>query len=106
MSPILLIGWLLAIVLFFLGENTLHGIIAILSLTSYSALGNFAAFFEIGAAVRLDGNRKRICLLSFNILGFLVSLISVSRATFSQLLTLRNDNKLVWHKTERFRRSP
>lgn len=106
MSPVLLIGWMLAIMLFFLGENTLHGIIAILSLTSYSALGNFAAFFEIGAAVRLDGHRKRICLLSFNILGFLVSLISVSRATFSQLLTRRNDNKLVWHKTERFRRSP
>jgi cellulose synthase/poly-beta-1,6-N-acetylglucosamine synthase-like glycosyltransferase len=103
MSPILLLGWALAIVLFFLGVNTLHGIVAILCIASYGALGNFAAFFEIAAAVRLDGHRKRIRLLAFNIFGFLVSLLSVSRATLSQLLSLNRKRDLTWEKTERFR---
>ncbi len=67
-------------------------------------IGNLAAFFEIAAAVRLDGTRKRICLLPFLILGFAVSIFSVSRAAVSQIRILLTGAEFHWDKTERFRK--
>ena len=103
-SPLLVIGWLLAIALFFLGEHLMYGIIAILAVTSYGALGNFAAFFEIAAALRIDGRRQSVRLLSINIFNFLVSLISTSKATVGQMLPFVNSKKLHWQKTSRYRK--
>ena len=80
MAPLTLIGWILALGLFYEGVAPLHGVIALLSFTAYAATGNFAAFFEIAAAARLDDSRQRICLLPFLVLGFAVSIFSVSRA--------------------------
>src|SRR5215469_15638339 len=62
MAPVLLLGWVLAIVLFYLGAPVGGGI-AVLGLAAFTTLGNFAAFFEIAAAARLDGSRGRIQLL-------------------------------------------
>ena len=62
MAPVLLLGWLLAIVLFYLGAPV-GGSIAVLGLAAFTTLGNFAAFFDIAAAARLDGSRARIQLL-------------------------------------------
>ena len=104
MSLVIVLGWALAITLFFLGEHMMYGVIAILAVTSYGALGNFAAFFEIAAALRLDGRHQAISLLSINIFNFLVSLIATSRATFSPLLPGDVDRKSFWEKTERFHR--
>ncbi len=103
MSPLLIIGWLIAIALFYLGEHALHGLVAILAVASYNTLGNFAAFFEIAAAVRLDGHRHRIRLLPLVLVGFLVSLFSTGRAAVSQLRPRKRRRDIVWHKTERFR---
>src|ERR1700689_249224 len=105
MAPITLVGWVLALGVFYQGVAPLHGVIALLSLTAYAALGNLAAFFEIAAASRLDGTRKRICLLPFLILGFGVSIFSVSRAAFSQLSDLVTGAEFHWDKTERFRKA-
>jgi cellulose synthase/poly-beta-1,6-N-acetylglucosamine synthase-like glycosyltransferase len=102
MSPVLLLGWTLGMILWYLGEPT-SSLIIILAVTSYSALGNFAIFFEVTAAARLDGSRKRIRLLPFVFLGFLVSLITISRATLSQLVPRRRGKTILWHKTERER---
>jgi hypothetical protein len=99
MSPILLLGWILAITLWFLGEPR-SSLIIILLVTSYSTLGNFAIFFEVAASAHLDGSRERIRLLPFIFLGFLVSLFSVTRAAFSQLLPDHRNGELRWHKTE------
>ena len=104
LSPLLLFGWLLAISLFFLGEHLMYGIIAVLAVTSYGALGNFAAFFEIAAALRLDGRRQAVRLLSINIFNFLVSLISTSKATVGQMLPFSRGKKLHWQKTARYRK--
>jgi cellulose synthase/poly-beta-1,6-N-acetylglucosamine synthase-like glycosyltransferase len=104
MSLLIVLGWGLAISLFFLGEHMMYGVIAILAVTSYGALGNFAAFFEIAAALRLDGRRQAISLLSINIFNFLVSLIATSRATFSPLVPGDKDRKSFWEKTDRFYR--
>ena len=99
------LGWALALGVFYQGVAPLHGVIALLSLTAYAALGNLAAFFEIAAAVRLDGTRKRISLLPFLILGFAVSIFSVSRAAFSQVRDLLTGAEFHWDKTERFRKA-
>ena len=104
-APILLAGWILAIIAFYIGYVSLSGIMIMLSLAAYSTMGNFAAFFEIAAATRLDGSRNRILLLPFAMFAFLVSLISVSRATFSQLNPFKSGT-VVWDKTERFRTGP
>jgi cellulose synthase/poly-beta-1,6-N-acetylglucosamine synthase-like glycosyltransferase len=106
MAPLTLIGWLLALAVFYEGVTPLHGIVALLSFTAYAATGNFAAFFEIAAAARLDYTRQRICLLPFLILGFAVSIFSVSRAFVSQLMAPLTGAQFHWDKTERFRTAP
>jgi len=105
MSPILLFGWVLAIILFYFNAtNWLTGILALFALMSYSALGNFAAFFEIGAAVYLDGSKQRIRLIPLNYFGFLVSLLAISAATFELVLVDRLfKRRMAWDKTARYR---
>ena len=107
MSPILLFGWVIAILLFYFNtSNWLGGVLALFALMSYSALGNFAAFFEIAGAVYLDGSKERVKLLPLNYFGFLVSLLAISRSTFDQIVydwILKR--KLVWDKTARYRQA-
>lgn len=105
MSPILLLGWALGIILWYMGEPR-ASLVIILAVTSYSTMGNFAVFFEITAAAQLDGSRERIRLLPFVMLGFLVSLFSVTRAAFSHVAINGNgkngnNGDVVWDKTER-----
>jgi hypothetical protein len=69
-----------------------------------ASVGNMAAFFEIAAAVRLDRNQQRVRLLPLLIVGFLVSIISVSRAALSQTIAYFMQAELHWDKTERFRK--
>lgn len=105
MSPILMLGWFAAIFLYYFSSNDwLVGALALFSLMAYSALGNFAAFFEIGAAVYLDGSRERLRLMPFNFFGFLISMMSISRATFNQIVfdTILK-KEFVWDKTQRYR---
>ena len=105
MSPLLLLGWMVSITLSYLDRTALtDGALALFGLMLYSALGNFAAFFEIGAAVRLDGKRNRIRLLPLNQFGFLVSMVSISRATVNQWLDGLLSRELKWDKTVRYRK--
>jgi cellulose synthase/poly-beta-1,6-N-acetylglucosamine synthase-like glycosyltransferase len=103
MAPLTMIAWLLALGLFYKGVAPLQGVVALLAFTAYAATGNFAAFFEIAAAARLDNTRQRICLLPFLVLGFVVSIFSVSRACADQLLAPFTGTQFHWDKTERFR---
>ncbi|MBV8892475.1 MAG: glycosyltransferase family 2 protein [Acidobacteria bacterium] len=104
MAPLTLLGWILALLAFYRGLAPLHGVLALLALTAYAAIGNLAAFFEIAAAVRLDGNRRRLCLLPCLLLGFTVSILSVSRAVVSQVWDALSGAEFHWDKTERFRK--
>jgi cellulose synthase/poly-beta-1,6-N-acetylglucosamine synthase-like glycosyltransferase len=106
MAPLTLLGWILALGLFYEGVAPLHGVIALLSFTACATTGNFAAFFEIAAAARLDDSRQRICLLPLLVLGFGVSIFSVSQACISQLLAPITKAQFHWDKTERFRTNP
>ena len=106
MGPVLLLGWILAVVLFYTGVQ-IGGGLTVLALGAFTTLGNFAAFFEIAAAARLDGSRERIRLLPLTLFGFTVSLVSVSRAAYQQVhASLFGQAELVWHKTERSRTAP
>jgi cellulose synthase/poly-beta-1,6-N-acetylglucosamine synthase-like glycosyltransferase len=101
LAPLVAFGWLMALVLFSFGHAFPTAILAILAVGLFSALGNLAAFFEVAAAVHLDGGGRRVRLLPFLVFGFLVSLVSVSTATLTQLFS-RSEPQ--WEKTERFRR--
>jgi cellulose synthase/poly-beta-1,6-N-acetylglucosamine synthase-like glycosyltransferase len=100
LSPILLIGWMLALALWYLGVFE-PGLIAVLLVVSYSALGNFAIFAEIAAATYLDGSRGRIRLLPLMMGCFIVSLVTVTRASIAQLFARANGGGVEWAKTAR-----
>jgi hypothetical protein len=78
--------------------------VAAWAFSAYGANGSFAAFFEIAVAVVLDGNRKRLRLLPLNLLGFCVSLIAISRASWQLLADSVMKRELVWDKTVRYRK--
>ena len=102
-GPLLLLGWALAVALYYMGVQLASGVYLILAVAMYSTLGNFAAFFEVAAGARLDGSRGRIRLLPFLIVGFLVSLVSVSWASLVQMATAWRKEDQRWEKTERHR---
>jgi cellulose synthase/poly-beta-1,6-N-acetylglucosamine synthase-like glycosyltransferase len=103
--PLLLVGWALALLLYYLNGGTLVAIfIPVLALVAYGALGNFAAFLEIVVAVLLDGHRRRIRLLPVNLLCFIVSLFSISHAFVETMTDRLLGRELVWHKTLRYRK--
>jgi len=103
MSPIIFLGWIVAILLFYLGENNLvNGPLAMMAVVAYGSVGNSAAFFEIASAVYLDRGKRRILLLPFNFFNFLISTVTVSGATLKQLFN-RDGTCKIWEKTPRFR---
>jgi cellulose synthase/poly-beta-1,6-N-acetylglucosamine synthase-like glycosyltransferase len=101
---LMLAGWVLALCLYFVGgANLLAPVVPLFAVMVYGTLGNFAAFYEIIAAVVLDGNRKRLRLLPLNLLGFTVSLFAISDAAVSLMLDRVLRRELVWTKTIRYR---
>ena len=101
---VMLVGWFLALALYFLNAGSLLSqIIPVFALMVYGTLGNFAAFFEIVVAVLIDGHRRRLRLLPFNMLGFLVSLFAISGAIGSLMLDRLFKREMVWDKTIRYR---
>ncbi len=104
MAPALLIAWLLAVTMFYMGDY-LEGPMLVLFVASFTALGNLATFFEIGASARLDGARERIRILPFNFLGFLVSIMTCSQAVFELVRDAILGTDAKWDKTERARQA-
>jgi cellulose synthase/poly-beta-1,6-N-acetylglucosamine synthase-like glycosyltransferase len=103
-APVLIVGWGLATALFFMGYPVSQSLLVLFAVASYSTLGNFAAFFEVATAARLDGSRHRIRLLPFLSFGFLVNLLAVSRATISRRSWMDpGTSGPAWEKTERYR---
>jgi len=99
---VLAVGWLCTIILFFAGYPPEWGRFTVLAISSFNTVGNFAAFFQVAAASRLDGSRERIRMLPFLFLGFLVSTFAVGRASLSRASWLRG-RPVQWQKTERHR---
>ncbi len=105
MSPIIIVGWVCALLLFYMGDtNLITTPLAMLTVASFGTVGNSAAFFEIGSAVYLDRGGNRIRLLPFNFLNFLISAVTVSTATITQLFD-KDGRCSIWEKTPRFRKA-
>jgi cellulose synthase/poly-beta-1,6-N-acetylglucosamine synthase-like glycosyltransferase len=106
MPPLLLLGWVMALVLYYLNAGTMVALfIPVMALVAYGALGNFAAFLEIVIAVLLDGHRHRIRLLPINLLCFVASLFAISAALMESVLDHLRGREMVWHKTARYRKT-
>ncbi len=99
---VLLMGWICTITLFYAGYPPEWGRLTVLAISSFNTVGNFAAFFQVATASRLDGSRERNRMLPFLLLGFLVSTFSVARASLSRASWLRG-RPVEWQKTERYR---
>jgi cellulose synthase/poly-beta-1,6-N-acetylglucosamine synthase-like glycosyltransferase len=104
LAPLMVFAWFATLVLFYMGRTSALPVAAVLAVASYATMGNFAAFFEIAAAVRLDGNRQRVRLLPFLGIGFFVSLVTVSLAAIPKF-GRRGDAATPprWNKTPRSR---
>lgn len=103
-APMTIIGWLATLFLWYAGHNV-TGWIAVILVACYNTLGNFAAFFEVAAAARLDGHHRRTRLLPFLLVGYLVSLVAIVRG----MTPGRRGNagqggrrSVIWHKTTRY----
>ena len=108
MSPLLILGWALSLLMYFtVTLDFALPALMVLAFMGHSALGNFAAFFEIAAAVHLDRSHRRVRLLAFNWLGFIVSALAISRAVLEQaLLDHLPGRNFQWDKTVRYRKGP
>ena len=100
---VMLLGWVCTLLLFYAGHPPGYLPLAFLVVSSFNTIGNFAAFFEVAAAVRLDGSRHRVRLLPLLFMGFLVSFAASLRATFSRGSWRRRQGPVQWDKTERYR---
>jgi cellulose synthase/poly-beta-1,6-N-acetylglucosamine synthase-like glycosyltransferase len=104
MSPIVFLGWMIAIALFYMGENNLlNGPLALLAVAAYGAVGNSAAFFQICAASYLDRSGNRMRLLPFNFFNFIVSMLAVTQASCG-LIIFHRRRIFTWEKTARYRK--
>ena len=106
MAPVLIVGWVVSLVLYLtVSMQLLAPVLVLLTFTAYSALGNFAAFFEIAAAAHLDRSHRRVRLLACNALGFVVSAVAIARAVLEQVVWDRLPGRnFRWDKTLRYRR--
>lgn len=105
--PLLSLGWVIAFLAHFLGTAGMALVfLPVLAVAAHGTLGNFAAFFQIIIAVLLDGHSRRLRLLPFNLLCFMVSMVAVTHAFGELLLDRLLKRELVWHKTARYRSTP
>lgn len=103
-TPLLLISSLMAnFILFLIGkvwiETTL--LLGFLSV-AFNAFGNFAPFYQIGAAGLLDGARERIQLLPFLFFAFLFNAWTVTLGIASAIVDIVQRRIPQWEKTVRF----
>lgn len=107
MAPVLILGLVLSMLAFYMGAWSYFGLgLAIVAFSSmiFTCFGNFSVFFEVAAACYLDGHRQRLRLLPLLSVSFLVSLVSISKATLDlMLLDKLFKRQFKWDKTVRYR---
>lgn len=103
--PITLLAWLVSAFILLVDPTLFPPSAAVfIGVATYFTVGNFAIFFEIGVAIALDGNSKRLRLLPFVFGGFMASLFTVTGAAFALLVSrLKGESHVAWDKTPRFR---
>jgi cellulose synthase/poly-beta-1,6-N-acetylglucosamine synthase-like glycosyltransferase len=106
LAPLLMCGWLISIILFYYFESPIVTVfMASFSMLSFSALGNFGAFFQVAAATHLDRNKRRSRLLPLMFTSFVVSTFAITTAGCSQLIDAFLKRDIRWDKTARYRKA-
>jgi len=104
MAPLIVIGWLASVALFFSSGTFLPSATAFfLAGACFNTVGNFASFFELGTSVILDGTRRRVRLLPLNIGNFVFSTAAVTMALLRYYFGRLRHRQIPWNKTVRYR---
>ena len=104
LQPLLLLGWAIALSLYFFnGAELLTVFIPAGLLMAHAAIGGFSAFIQMVFAVLIDGHRGRIRLLPMQMFNFVASLPTVARALADAVIDRALNKDLVWNKTVRYR---
>ena len=100
---LLLFGWGVSLALFFLGRMDIFGSWwVLLFLGVYNAFGNFAPFFEIGAALIIDGLPGEALLLPLMMFNFFFYMWNISLGFFDAVVDIVTGRGVKWDKTIRF----
>jgi cellulose synthase/poly-beta-1,6-N-acetylglucosamine synthase-like glycosyltransferase len=101
----LLLGIIVSLALFFLGETQIFTNFALISIftAGCSAFGNYAPFNQIGLACFLDGSTYRIRLLPLLVFNFYFNMYCASLGFLDSIIDLLTGRATLWAKTERFR---
>ena len=103
MQPLLLLGWVIAVGLYYMNAaEALTLFIPGALLVVYSALGGFSAFLQMVYALLIDGQGRRIRLLPWQLLSFVVCMPVVSSALWACVSERFTKKELVWNKTTRY----
>ena len=103
--PLLLSGLVANLILFLTGSIPI-GTTILLSffITGFNAFGNFAPFYQVGAAGLLDGMRERLRLLPYLFFVYLYNTWAVTSGVVDALVDRAGGRVPSWEKTKRFRR--
>jgi len=101
MPLLVVLAWILGAVSYSIQNSAVTGFYFFLpSIFLYSAVGNFAPFFEVGIGAYLDG-RERICrLIPLLLMAFLFNIVICAKAFFDICISkLVKKNSCKWAKT-------
>ncbi len=105
MQPLLLLGWVIAVGLYYMNAaEALTLFVPGALLVVYSAMGAFSAFLQMVYALLIDGHRRRIRLLPWQLLSFVVCMPVISSALWASVSERFTKKELVWNKTPRYAR--
>ena len=104
LQPLLLLGWAIALGLYFFnGAELLTVFVPGGLLMAHAAIGGFSAFLQMVFAVLVDGHRRRIRLLPIQMFNFVASLPTITAALGDAVMDRILGKDLIWHKTVRYR---
>jgi len=98
---VVMLGWAVGLGAYLAEASvTVPSYLLILSVFAYSAMGNFAPFFEVGTAAYLDNRRRILWMLPVLIVAFVIMAPCCAKALVDLILT-RNENHR-WDHTLHF----
>jgi len=104
LPTLLFFGILSSIILFFSGSMEIYsGMIFLIYIVALGAFGNFAPFFQIGAANYIDGREKALRLIPMFAFNFVFYMLYVSLGFMDAIMDLFRKMEPEWDKTKRFR---
>ena len=100
---ILAIGIIDTLFLFFLGEMELLSTwIMLVFIGAYNSFGNFAPFYEIAAALMMDGGKQDVKLMPLISFNFYFYMWNITLGFFDNLGDMLTRRQAKWDKTVRF----